>query len=170
MRNFDLQVFEYINGLALKYPLWDKVVIYANEYGLYVFAGIVAILFFVNRRAFWGAAISSILARGIITEIIRYAYKRPRPFVNDQLENVRQLVVKSVINDSFPSGHAAFYFAIAFAVYFQNRKAGAVLIILAVILGTTRIYTGIHYPSDILGGALIGFASAWVAGKLLFRR
>lgn len=170
MRSFDLQIFQYINGLALKYPLWDKIVVYANEYGFYVFAGIAAVLFFVNRRVFWSAVAAVVLARGLLTEFIRYFYKRPRPFVNDQIENVRQLVQKNIVNDSFPSGHAAFYFAVAFAVYYWNRQAGTVLIILALILGLVRVYAGIHYPSDILAGAAIGFVSAWVAGRLLFRR
>lgn len=165
MRNFDLQVFEYINSLAEKSPYWDQAVVYANDYGLYVFAGIAAIFFFGKRRVFWRAVVASILARGVFTELIRYVYKRPRPFAAEQVENVRQLVQKNVINDSFPSGHAALYFAVAFSVYSWNRQIGTILIVLAVALGLARVYAGIHYPSDILGGAAIGFLSAWIAAK-----
>ncbi len=165
--NIDEQVFLLFNHLAGRSGLRDQAMLYANSYGLYLFAGIVALFFFINRRLFWKLLLAIVLSRGLFTELIRFMYQRPRPFVNEHLEDVRQLIEKNASEASFPSGHAAFYFAVAFGVYFWNRQAGVMLVVLATILGLVRVYAGIHYPSDILGGAFIGLVSAWLVQRIL---
>lgn len=170
LKNFDTQIFSVLNSLVDKWPVLDQVLLYANKYGLYVFAGLAGLYFFSNRRIFWRIALAVVLGRGVITEGIRYVYHRPRPFVNEQLENVRQLIDKNVATDSFPSGHAAIYFSLAFAVYFYNRTTGKALLLAAVVLSLARVYFGVHYPSDILGGAVSGLVSAWAADKIVSSR
>lgn len=61
---------------------------------------------------------------------------------------------------SFPSGHAAFYFALAFAVYLYHKKAGAFFLTGAALISISRVAGGIHYPSDILAGAILGYFTA----------
>ena len=58
-------------------------------------------------------------------------------------------------DSSFPSNSAAAAFAIAAAVWCVNRRIGTVLFIAAAIYGFSRVYVGVHYPADILGGAAI---------------
>ena len=170
LKNFDTQFFSFLNSYVHKWPVLDQILLYANEYGLYVFAVLAALYFFSNRAIFWRIAIAVALGRGLITEGIRYFYHRPRPFVNEQLENVRQMIDKNVVNDSFPSGHAAFYFSLAFAVYFYSPTTGKILLGVAIVLSLARVYFGVHYPSDILGGAIVGLASAWIADKIVSSR
>jgi undecaprenyl-diphosphatase len=58
---------------------------------------------------------------------------------------------------SFPSGHAAFFFALATTTAVFDRRLGILLLIGAALVSLARVAAGIHYPSDVLAGALIGF-------------
>mgnify|MGYP001558745976 FL=1 len=62
---------------------------------------------------------------------------------------------------SFPSGHATFFFALATAVYFYNKKWGIGFFIATIFITVSRVIAGIHYPSDIIGGAFIGILVAY---------
>jgi undecaprenyl-diphosphatase len=79
-------------------------------------------------------------------------------------------VIEHSASGSFPSGHIAFLFALAIAVYFFNKKWGLVFFILSLLVGLARIFVGIHYPLDILGGIVIGIVSAIVVRALIRKR
>ena len=91
------------------------------------------------------------------SEIIRFFYHRPRPFITLQ---VNQLLSEN--EWSFPSGHSAFFFAMAAAIYFYNKKWGIGFFIAAILMNISRIIAGVHYPTDILSGAIIGGATAYI--------
>jgi undecaprenyl-diphosphatase len=70
--------------------------------------------------------------------------------------------ISPLINESgssFPSAHAAWFFALAMTVWYANRKWGWWYFALATVMGIARIYAGVHWPFDIIGGAVIGIAS-----------
>jgi undecaprenyl-diphosphatase len=67
---------------------------------------------------------------------------------------------------SFPSDHAAVAFAIAFAVLAFSRRAGSVFLAAATLISLSRFALGLHYPSDVLAGALIGWAAALLTVSL----
>jgi len=66
---------------------------------------------------------------------------------------------------SFPSGHAAGSFAFAAFVLTLNRRAGAIVLLVAVLIGLSRIALGVHYPSDVLAGALLGSVVGWASAR-----
>jgi undecaprenyl-diphosphatase len=72
------------------------------------------------------------------------------------LKNVHQLTAES-LNSSFPSGHSTFAFALAFSIFWYDKKSGIIFIILAILVALGRVLVGVHYPLDILFGALLGF-------------
>lgn len=109
-------------------------------------------------------ALAVILSRGIVTELIRFFYHHPRPF---SVYGLVPLFAES--GWSFPSGHAAWFFALATTVWFANRKWGWWFFAFTILNGWARIYAGVHWPMDILGGALVGIASAWGIHWLLAR-
>ncbi len=109
---------------------------------------------------------AALFSRLIITELIRWLYYRPRPFVSNQ---VNQLISHSA-SGSFPSGHGAFFFALSTVIYFYNKKAGLLFFLASFLIGLARIFVGLHYPSDILAGALIGIFFCWLGNKLFFKK
>ena len=107
--------------------------------------------------------ISAIVARFVFVEAIRFFYYNPRPFL--VLENVNQLINHETTG-SMPSGHASFYFALATGVCLYNKKAGYIYLILAGLMGFARIFSGVHWPLDILGGAGVGVLAGWIIIKI----
>jgi undecaprenyl-diphosphatase len=111
----------------------------------------------------------------IIANVVVYSLKffvaEPRPFLT--LTNV-DLLVHAEETYSFPSGHAASSFAAAFVIgckYKLNLKGKNYnllypLMIFAAVIGFSRIYIGVHYPYDVLVGAIIGVLSAYFILKL----
>ncbi len=170
----DLNIFYVINNLALKSQFWDTFFIWATAASISVFSLILFFFIFKNSRLFWLALLAAIISRGFFTEAIRFFYYRARPFI--ALDDIQFLSGGNLFfeipqaNASFPSGHAAFMFAIAFAGYVYNKKIGTVLIIVALILSLARVYIGVHYPSDILGGILVALISVWISYKFFKAR
>lgn len=170
----DAKLLFFLNGMAGKSPFADALFKFSAEYLQYVFIAFFFLFLFIfgfsrqdKIKLYLTAFISAALSRLIITELIRFFYYRPRPFIVYELN---QLIAKDGSIGSFPSGHSAFFFALAMAVYFYNKKWGLLFLSGAVLLNVSRVIAGVHYPSDILGGALIGIASAYsvfyIAGKL----
>lgn len=63
---------------------------------------------------------------------------------------------------SFPSGHASFMFALGFLMSYLNKRAGIIILILALITGIARVLSGVHYWYDILGGAILGYIVSYI--------
>ena len=158
----DVKIFYFFNNLAGKSAIFDASIIFLADYfGYFVVAAFFTLLFLApfykdKSRVFLTAVISVVLSRFTITEIIRFSYCRSRPFA---AHIVKQLVETN--HCSFPSGHAALFFALAMAIYFYNKKWGAWFFSAAVLMGLARIIAGVHYPLDILGGAAVGILSAY---------
>jgi len=160
----DTQLFYLLNNLAGQSQLFDGVIVFLASYLAYIL--IIAYLAFVffsqyQRREklqiLFITGISVIVARFGVAELIRLFYQRPRPF--SVLDNVQQLLTSN--EWSFPSGHATFFFALATAVYLYNKKWGIGFFIATILITVSRVIAGIHYPSDIIAGAVIGIAVAY---------
>ncbi len=102
-----------------------------------------------------------------VTQFLKWQiFLHPRPFV--VLSNVTQLINISSF-DSFPSGHATIFAALATGIFIYNRKLGIIFAVAALLIGLARIIAGIHYPLDILTGFGIGFVMAILSYKLMAR-
>ncbi len=82
------------------------------------------------------------------------------------LNPAAELIVSVPHDFSFPSGHATSSFAAAASIYYANHKFGAVAFIVAAVMAFSRLYLYVHFPSDILAGALIGFACGYFVPRL----
>lgn len=168
MQDFDQAVFEVIFGWSRNNVLLDNLGVFVSEYLAWALVLVFLILLLGEkdrrRRVFLfaEAAMSVIVSRGLTTEVIRFFYDRPRPF---EVFGFTPLI--SETTGSFPSGHAAFFFALAIVVYFWNRRWGWWYFAAAFLIGLARIFAGVHWPLDVLGGALLGVASALVVHALL---
>jgi len=173
----DFLIFQKINSLAGKYVCLDALAIFFAKYLGYVLVFIVFLFLLKNRKKYWPMVVtafaSAIFARLIITELIRFVWQRPRPFV----ENHVNLLLDQTNAAAFPSGHAAFFFALSTAVFLYFKKVyprpkfwwGTVLgfLLASFLISISRVFVGIHWPSDIIAGALVGIFSGWLVNHLL---
>ena len=159
----DIYLLRLLNQLAGMNVWGDRLIVFLADYLLYFLIGFLAVwaLTKKNFRVTALALVTAVFSRFLVTEIIRFFYNRPRPF--EILEGVRKLTDHTT-GSSFPSGHAAFVFALAGFVYLHNRKMGVLFLMLALLIGLGRVAAGVHYPSDILGGLAVGFVSVWLVG------
>lgn len=115
-------------------------------------------------------ALIAFLCSDIVTAILKHIICEPRPFVT--LDNVHLLIAE---DDplSFPSGHTTSTFSVV-TFFVLNMKElakrhykliDAALIIFAVVIPFSRMYVGVHYPGDVLAGALIGIAGTLIVNK-----
>ncbi|MDP6142245.1 MAG: phosphatase PAP2 family protein [Dehalococcoidales bacterium] len=183
MMSADERLFLWINGFAGKLPLLDEFLKgIANDYFFIVSSCLVLLALWFgtreihqrekNQKAIIGASLSLGIATGIVG-IFNFFYFHPRPFIELPTNLLFYQPIDSPLlpnfptDSSFPSHSTAIVFAIAIAILLADKKAGIILLFLASILGFSRIYVGIHYPSDILAGAAIGAATAFLIFRLI---
>lgn len=166
-------MFEYLNSFAGQAEWFDDIIVFfAKDFGYLLILLFIAILIFdkkligSKKKIFLFVATSVFLSRLVITEIIRAFYCSPRPFAVD---TVNQLLIHDYTG-SFPSGHAAFFFALAMAIFFFQKKWSILFFTGAVLIGLSRVIAGIHWPLDILAGAIVGIISALVIYSLFKKR
>jgi len=179
--NLNYLLFQYINNLAGHYLWLDTVGIFFASYFQYVICLSLFLLLFIIKKPEKTRALiyialaflAAVIARYNFAAAIHWFWPIPRPFVSHR---VAQLVIPDTWS-SFPSGHATFFFALSAVIYFYARKVyprqsrwialwffgGSLLI------GLGRIYSGIHYPADVLAGLILGSLTGWLvfwlAGK-----
>ena len=99
----------------------------------------------------------SLLADLILcNKLLKPLFDRTRPYYVLDYEPL----IPPVGDASFPSGHTAVSFAAATAIYAINKKWGIAAYAFAVLMGFSRLYLGVHFPLDVLGGALVGTGAA----------
>jgi len=168
--SLDLLIFQAINDLSHKNGFLDRLAVFFANYFQYFLIVLAVFLLFLKikdkrRRIFVCLffALSAILSRGLITEIIRFFYSRARPFV---VLNIPPLINHN-LTGSFPSGHMAFYFVLALTIFLLNKKWAWFFVAGVILMGLARIFVGIHWPTDILGGILIALLSYFLVKKIL---
>lgn len=127
-----------------------------------------ALLFFKKTRPIGFTVLVSLLINMVITNItLKDLIARPRPFVvNDAIITL----IKAPGSFSFPSGHTSGSFSAMLALYhWVPKKIGVPAVILAALVAFSRMYVGVHYPTDILGGIVVGFISSVWAYYLVRR-
>ncbi|MEH0545248.1 phosphatase PAP2 family protein [Streptomyces sp. B21-105] len=169
--NPDVDLLYDINGLAKDAPHWfDRIVEFVGEYGL-LFAMmllIVACWWGVRRRPGTAEEAASSVAAlvwaplaaavAVLVNVpIRGFVERPRPFRDHQ---GLEVLVSGKTDYSFVSDHATLTMAMAVGLFVANRKFGLVGIGVALLEGFCRVYMGVHYPTDVVGGFALGTAVA----------
>ncbi|MBU2109759.1 phosphatase PAP2 family protein [Patescibacteria group bacterium] len=146
----------------------NSLIIFCAQYLPYIIVAIFLLLLIFSKKDRRSkikfiifAGFSVFIARVIFTEIIRYFYYIPRPFVNSDIVPL----ISHEATGSFPSGHAAFFFALAMSVYFHHKRWSILFFAGALLIGLARVIAGIHWPLDILAGAVIGVISSALVAK-----
>lgn len=149
-----------LNGIRanLTNPYMDKFMVFISSLGnlgsIWIVLGIFLICIKKYRKVgvvlLVSLIITSILGEGIIKNIVQ----RPRPFL--LCPNIN-LIIKAPMSYSFPSGHTASSFVAAFVLgnYFKDKRY--IFLIFAALMGFSRMYLFVHYPSDVIAGIILGF-------------
>ncbi|MFJ3979725.1 phosphatase PAP2 family protein [Streptomyces sp. NPDC090021] len=179
--NVDVSLLYEVNGAARRAPSWlDTAVSLAGEYGI-LLALVLLVLWCWRgaRRQDETAAVESFtalvwapLAAGLALLVnvpLREFVGRQRPF--RQHEGLQVLdpgwgVGLANTEYSFVSGHTTAAMALGVGLFVANRKFGIVGIALALAEGLCRVYMGLHYPTDVIGGLALGTAVALVLAPL----
>ncbi|MFJ5534638.1 phosphatase PAP2 family protein [Streptomyces sp. NPDC093261] len=167
--NPDVDLLYDINGLAKDAPhRFDRVMAFVGEYGLLLaMVLLILVCWWTVRRRGGAEAASSVaalvwapLAAGIAVLVnvpIRGFVERPRPFADHQGLDV---LAPGKTDYSFVSDHATLTMAAAVALFVAHRKFGLAGLGLALLEGFCRVYMGVHYPTDVVGGFALGTAVA----------
>jgi undecaprenyl-diphosphatase len=110
-----------------------------------------------------GSALASAAVALLTNQVIAHVWARPRPYA----AHADATLFSAPSHDpSFPSDHASAAFAIGGAVLLYDRVVGAVFLAAATLVATGRVVTGVHYPADVVAGALVGTAAALLVARL----
>jgi undecaprenyl-diphosphatase len=172
LQALDRKLFLLLNG-ALHDPLLDILMPLLSDkwFGLWVAAICVPALALRYGRRAWalaGLAVLAVAVTDLGANAIKHAVERVRPC--HVLEGVR-LLSGCTRSFALPSNHAANLAAIAGVLWLSVGRWRWIVLLLAAGVGYSRVYLGVHYPTDVLVGALwggvVGYGTAWGAARLL---
>jgi len=161
----DQKLFYLINGLP--HLEWlDRLSLSFDEVGeAPVLLGLTAVFFIfgllMRRKKMWIGSLflaGAIFLLGLSVSVLRDVFERPRPYA--VLSGVT--FIGTTDGWSFPSGHAALFSVFGTFMILHFKKARAYWVAIIMLGGLSRVYQGAHYPSDVLGGWLIGGVVAWL--------
>lgn len=161
----------------IRRPILDEIMIlitHSGDYGILCIAACLVLLLIPKMRRLGAAIALSLIIEAIVTNVlIKNIVARTRPY--EVIEELILMIEKQP-DFSFPSGHAGITFAFAgvflFSVIFGIRvgtdrarfkAVTAVVMAYAVVLAFSRLYVGVHYPTDVIGGIALGLISALAA-------
>ena len=171
MNSFDVALYHFINGLSGHIEVLDAVMIVLAKDAPFLYAMLFVTAWFTlprtdskMRHGLVVSALAGVLAL-LVNVLISHIWFRPRPFAVLTQGSFHQLIPHS--NDaSFPSDHASGSFAFAFGVYRRGpiwiRRS---FLTLAVLVAIARVYVGLHWPTDVMAGAVVGLFSSMLAWR-----
>lgn len=168
----DEQVIIWIQE-CIQNPIMSKIMVWVSTSGnkgmIWIGLGILLLCLGIRRKKLFDLGIRLFLCLGTTAVLCNLILKpwvaRIRPY--DVLGF--PILVSPLHDYSFPSGHTSSSFAAAAAIYAYHKKWGIAAYAFAVCMGISRLYLGVHFPSDVLVGAVIGFVMAnmtlWICKK-----
>jgi Membrane-associated phospholipid phosphatase len=146
-------------------PFFQFVTCIGDKGMIWIIIAVILVCFKKSRKTGAVILITLMLSFIINNEILKHVIARPRPFTT--LDNLKILISKPT-DFSFPSGHTASSFAAAGSIcFYGNKKWSVPAFILAALIGFSRLYLGVHYPSDVIFGILSGLILSFIVSKLL---
>ena len=165
-QNILLFIQEYIRHDWMDW-FW-KGITHLGDFGIFwILLTIVLLIPKKTRKAEVASALALIIGTLITNVAIKNVVARIRPYeVIQELE----LMIEKQTDFSFPSGHTCASFASAFAIYKCKevfpKKWRIAAMVLATLIALSRLYVGVHYPTDVLGGLIVGLFSGWAGWKI----
>jgi undecaprenyl-diphosphatase len=165
---FDVNILFYIQEHS-KSPLLDRAMVFFTRLGdaglIWVIAALVLIYFKQYRKCGIYLVCVLLFASLLGDEVLKYVFHRVRPC---NLYPQVPLLIRRPLSYSFPSGHtsAAFALATSMSIAYPKWYIIGPAFLWATAIGYSRMDLGVHYPSDVLIGALVGAGSAWLSYEI----
>lgn len=134
----------------------------ANHGEIWILLALVLVLRKSSCRQGWTVALALVLDLVCCNLLLKPLIGRVRPFV---VNPAVELLVSPPLDASFPSGHTAASFAAVFALRGSGNPLWKPALAVAVLIAFSRLYLYVHWPSDVLGGALLGAFLGWAAAR-----
>lgn len=161
--NFDFSILDFIAEnirIAFLNPIMMGFSLLVHKGIGVLVLGIILLIPRKTRYAAVIALVSAVVALLLGEFAIKLLVQRPRPFVLYEEFHSRAipagLVLEKASGYSFPSMHTAFAFSFATSMFVFSKKVGIIAIIIALLIGFSRLYNYVHFPSDVLAGAFLG--------------
>lgn len=162
--NILLFIQEHIRSDVMT-PFWKFITSLGNAGWFWIVLTLILLIFKKTRKIGVASAGALIIGTLITNVALKNIVARTRPY--EVVEGLTLLVGKAH-DYSFPSGHSCASFSSAFAIYKMTpAKYGVPALILASLIALSRLYVGIHYPTDVIGGVIIGIVSALLSLLLI---
>ena len=116
------------------------------------------------RRTGVIVAVALIIEALLCNVLLKNLFAVPRPF---EWTTAVELLIPQPDDYSFPSGHTGASFAAVTALYYGGAKYWYLVLLPAVLIAFSRLYLYVHFPSDVIGGIVLGIFSGWLAARLL---
>ncbi len=162
--NLLLLIQEYLRSDVMT-PFW-KFITFLGDMGWFWITLSVVLLIPKKTRRLGITCLISLAIGTLITNVaLKNIVARTRPY---EVVSGLQLLIDKQPDFSFPSGHSCASFAVAMVLYrFSPKMWGVLAVVLASLIAFSRLYVGVHYPSDVVVGILIGMFASWVAIKII---
>ena len=152
-------------------PILDKIMIFITTLGnggiFWICLGLVLAVIPKTRKCGLCMLLSMALTYIVGNLILKNIVARPRPFT---VATEIALKIPQPGEYSFPSGHTMNAFTAATTIFLFYRKQGIAALVLATLIAFSRMYLFVHYPTDILGGVVVGIVDALVIFRLTYKK
>ena len=154
---------------SVRNPILNSIMIFITSLGnggmLWIAATVLLMIPKKTRKVGLMSAIALLGSLIINNNLIKNLVQRPRPF---RTFPELQIIIPTPSEFSFPSGHTSSSFAAA-AVFYRHlpKKLGVPSVVLAGLIGFSRLYVGVHYPTDVLAGVIMGILLSYMAEFLV---
>ncbi len=168
----DKELFLYLNSFHTSF--WDTIMLMITRKETWVPLYLIIVYFFIKNYRSKSVLVILFLALTVVASdqisvLIKESVQRLRPVYEPSIEHLVHNVFRKGGLHGFVSSHAANMFAIFgfTSLIFKNRSYLFLMLFWAVVISYSRIYAGVHYPLDILGGAILGWLIAYAMYKLM---
>ena len=156
-QRIDVWVLLYFNMHGRRAPWLDWMMLWFTQIGNGIFAMVIIFIVFLRVDHLFAYELTlGTLTLWLIVELMKVLFHRTRPYI--KLKSIR-IVGSRASGRSFPSGHTSqSFFMVTFMLHYYHGGVSVALVLyaIALLVGITRIYVGMHYPRDVLGGAMLG--------------
>lgn len=165
--SIELSILDWIQTLHT--PFLDKIMVFITRLGdagiIWIVMGLVLLLIPKTRKSGVIMVAALIVDVLLCNVVLKNLVARTRPYdVNTGV----QLLVARLHDYSFPSGHTAASFASVAALYLAGeKKLWKPMLVFACLIAISRLYLYVHYPTDVLGGVLVGVVSGYLGYRLI---